>query len=116
MYNNFQEKVNAEALARKVDRTRLRLAASYQVSKFFWLTPFFIKQTEYYNVLTTYTGEFDSNGNQIVKEEGGKRNRIEPIFGLEFRVLLPGRRITEATIPNLGGPMPAQETPVPADL
>src|SRR5690606_36883712 len=104
-YNKFQEKVNAEAMARTVDRTRLRIAASHQVSKQFWLTPFFIKQTEYYNALTTYTGEFDAEGNQIVKEQGGKRNRIEPIFGLEFRLLLPSRRISEGTIPNLGGPM-----------
>ncbi len=102
IYNNFKEKIDPNSLSRTVDRTRLRLAASYQVSKIFWLTPFFIKQTEYYNVLTTYTGEFDANGNQIVKEEGGKRNRVEPVFGLEFRFLLPGRNVSENTIPNLG--------------
>lgn len=102
LYNNFQEEINADALSRTVDRTRLRLAASYQVSPIFWLTPFFIKQTEYYHALTTYTGERDADGNDIVKEQGGKRNRVEPVFGLEFRFLLPSRRVTENTIPNLG--------------
>lgn len=105
-YNNFKEKINADAMSRTVDRTRLRLAASYQVNKQFWVTPFFTKQTEYYNELTSYT--LDENGNQVVKEEGGKRNRVEPIFGLEFRFLLPGRRVTENTIPNLGN---LSETP-----
>ena len=102
LYNNFQEQVNPDALSRTIDRTRLRLALSYQVNKNFWLTPFFTKQTEYYNALTTYTGERDADGNDIVKEPGGKRNRIEPIFGLELRLLVPSRRITESTLPNLG--------------
>ena len=102
LYNNFQEQVNPDALSRTIDRTRLRLAVSYQVNKNFWLTPFFTKQTEYYNALTTYTGERDADGNDIVKEPGGKRNRIEPIFGLELRLLVPSRRITESTLPNLG--------------
>jgi len=109
-YNDFKDEKTSDE-TRTVDRTRLRIAASYQVSKSFWLTPYFMKQTEYINVLTTYTVEkdangnivYDSDGNEVLKENiGGKRNRIEPIFWLELRFLLPGKNVSENTIPNLG--------------
>ena len=110
-YNDFQPD-DFQTETRTVDRTRLRLALSFQASDHVWLTPFFIRQTEYYNVLPTYVNEVDGDGNLVLdpdgnpmlieKDPGGKRNRIEPILGLEFRLLFPGKNISESTIPNLG--------------
>ena len=110
-YNNFNPD-QAEVAARTVDRSRLRISLSYKVSPHFWVTPYFMKQTEYYNVLPTYMNELDADGNLVLdpdgnpvlieKDPGGKRNRIEPIFGLDLRFLLPGKHISENTVPNLG--------------
>src|SRR5688572_6170192 len=112
-YNGFREELTE---TRTVDRTRLRIAAGFQASKYFWVTPYFLKQTEYYNALTTYTDEIDADGNQVVKEQGGKRNRVEPIFGLELRFLLPGKNVSKNTIPNLGNltPVAPATPPTPA--
>ena len=88
LYNDFQKDNETLIEERTVDRTRLRLAVSYKVSSFLWLTPYFTKQTDYFNVLATYTGEFDADGNPIVKDEGGKLNRIDPIIGLDIRFIL----------------------------
>jgi hypothetical protein len=98
-YQDFKDD-NADLETRKVDRTRLRIAASFEAMPWLWLTPYFMKQTEYYNVITTYTGEFDQDGNPVVKEQGGKRNRIEPIIALDIRFILPCGRINHETIPD----------------
>ncbi|MBK0401453.1 DUF2490 domain-containing protein [Adhaeribacter sp. BT258] len=114
-YNNFNPD-QTEIATRTVDRTRLRITLSYKVSPHFWITPYFMKQTEFYNVLPTYVNELDADGNLVLdpdgnpvlieKEPGGKRNRIEPIFGLDLRIIIPGKNISEKTVPNLGnGPI-----------
>jgi hypothetical protein len=97
--------------ARLVDRTRLRLAVSYKATQNLWITPYFLKQTEYFNVISTFTPQLDANGKEVldsdgnvilIENKGGKRNLIQPIFGLELRFLLPGRHLSETTVPNLG--------------
>ncbi|MFC5269075.1 DUF2490 domain-containing protein [Adhaeribacter terreus] len=110
-YNDFQSE-DLQTETRTVDRTRLRAALSFQATERLWLTPFFIRQTEYYNVLPTYINEVDAAGNLVLdgdgnpvvveKDPGGKRNRIEPILGLEIRWLLPGKNVSDRTIPGLG--------------
>jgi hypothetical protein len=85
---------------RTVDRTRLKFAANFKATPYLWLTPYFIKHTDYYNVLDTFTGEIDDQGNQIIKEPGGKRNRIDPVFGIDIRFILPVRRINDDTVPQ----------------
>lgn len=86
---------------RTVDRTRFRFAASYKVTPFLWLTPYFTKQTDYYYVLDTFTGETDDLGNPVIKEKGGKRNRIDPIIGLDIRFIIKGKNTTDESIPQL---------------
>jgi hypothetical protein len=98
-YQDFKD-ADSEIETRTVDRTRLRIAASFEATKYLWLTPFFMKQTEYYNVLSTFTGEIDGDGNPVVKEQGGKRNRVEPIIGLDIRFILPCGRVNNETIPD----------------
>ncbi|KAA9333727.1 DUF2490 domain-containing protein [Adhaeribacter soli] len=99
-YQDFKEE-DPLIETRTVDRSRLRIAASYKVTPYLWLTPYFTKQTEYYYVLDTFTGEDDDQGNPIIKEKGGKRNRIDPIFGFDIRFIIRGKNTSDETVPQL---------------
>ena len=67
---------------RRIDRTRLRLDVTFEISDHFSVTPFFTKQTDYLETIEQY----DENGN--IKIPGGNLNEITPIFGLETRLIL----------------------------
>ncbi|WP_164891182.1 DUF2490 domain-containing protein [Botryobacter ruber] len=65
--------------ARTIARTRLRLGATLELTEQLRLTPYFIRQTDYYNVLAKY------DENNVLVEEAHKVNRISPIIGLELK-------------------------------
>src|SRR5690606_13555077 len=68
---------------RTIDRTRLRLNLTYELSNKIRVTPYFMRQTDYYFVLIPPV----YNDNNVLVEDGytSKRNRISPVFGLELK-------------------------------
>jgi hypothetical protein len=74
---------NADRDERTIDRTRLRLDLTYELTDKWRITPYFLRQTDYYFVQVA--PKYDEND---VLVEGGytdKRNRISPVFGLEVK-------------------------------
>ncbi|HSI90446.1 MAG TPA: hypothetical protein VK927_04980 [Adhaeribacter sp.] len=109
-FNNDFKDEQSGGLTRTVDRTRLRVAASYKATPYLWITPYFMKQTDYFNVLSTFTELKDANNNPVldddgnpvlVENKGGKRNRIDPVFGLDLRFIIHAGRQTDSTLPRL---------------
>jgi hypothetical protein len=62
--------------SRQLDRTRLRLDCQLVLNNFVALTPYFIRQTDYYLVAPALPA-----GNRAVS----RQNQVTPIYGLEFR-------------------------------
>lgn len=69
--------------ARTIDRTRLRLDLTYELTEKFRLTPYFIRQTDYYFV--EIGPKYDEEDVLIEPGYTTKRNRVAPIFGLELK-------------------------------
>jgi hypothetical protein len=64
---------------RQVDRTRLRLDCQLILNNFVALTPYFIRQTDFFMVEPALDAD-----NHIIRP-GGRLNQVTPIYGLEFR-------------------------------
>ncbi|MHC2990868.1 hypothetical protein OB13_04445 [Pontibacter sp. HJ8] len=71
---------------RTIDRTRLRLLITYELTEKLRISPYFMRQTDYYYV--EVAPKYDEN--DVLLEEGytTKRNRISPVFGLELKYTL----------------------------
>jgi hypothetical protein len=79
---------------RWVDRSRLRLDCLISFSDQVALTPYFIRQTDYFIVEPS----FDENNN--ITRAGGKQNHITPVWGLELRFsLFAGGEAFTRTLP-----------------
>lgn len=70
-------------LVRTIDRTRLRLDATYELSEKLRITPYFLRQTDYYFV--EVSPKYDENGMLLEQGYTTKRNRVSPVFGLELK-------------------------------
>ncbi|MDO6389445.1 DUF2490 domain-containing protein [Pontibacter sp. BT731] len=79
---DFGEETN-ELLVRTIDRTRLRLDATYEISDKIRVTPYFLRQTDYYFV--EVSPKYDEDGVLVEQGYTTKRNRISPVFGLELK-------------------------------
>ena len=80
--NEFGQDTN-ELLERTIDRTRLRLDATYEINDKFRITPYFLRQTDYYFV--EIGPKYDEGGLLVEQGYTTKRNRISPVFGLELK-------------------------------
>jgi hypothetical protein len=76
-YIDYQPDPAAEN--RRVDRTRLRLDCQVILSDHVAITPYFIRQSDYFIVEPA----FDQDNN--ILRTGGRQNHITPIWGLEAR-------------------------------
>lgn len=81
----LEQEVN-QLQVRTIDRTRLRLEATYELSDKLRITPYFMRQTDYY--FAEIGPKYDEN--DVLLEPGytTKRNRISPVFGLELKYTL----------------------------
>ena len=82
----------ADQEERTIDRTRLRLSLTYELTEKLRLSPYFMRQTDYYFVQVP--PKYDEN--DVLVEEGytTKRNRISPVIGLEVKYTLSGTPAT----------------------
>jgi hypothetical protein len=64
---------------RTIDRTRLRLGLTYEATERFRITPYIVRQTDYFFVEARY----DEDNKEI--DPAGKYNRVQPIVGLEVK-------------------------------
>jgi hypothetical protein len=73
----------ADREERTIDRTRLRLHVTYELTEKLRISPYFMRQTDYYFVQVA--PKYDEN--DVLLEDGytTKRNRISPVFGLEIK-------------------------------
>lgn len=71
---------------RAVDRSRLRLSLTYELTEKLRLTPYFMRQTDYYYVLVSPV--YDENEQLLEEGYTTKRNRISPVVGLEIKYSL----------------------------
>jgi hypothetical protein len=78
----FGEETNALHV-RTIDRTRLRLDATYEFSDKLRITPYFLRQTDYYFVQVS--PKYDEDGVLVEQGYTTKRNRVSPVFGLELK-------------------------------
>ena len=83
---DFSEAGSAPNEQRSIDRTRLRLDLTYEVTQKLRLSPYFMRQTDYYYVLVPPV----YNEQEQLVEEGytTKRNRVSPVVGLEVKYTL----------------------------
>ncbi|PKV66697.1 DUF2490 domain-containing protein [Pontibacter ramchanderi] len=79
---DFGDETN-ELLVRTIDRTRLRVDATYEISDKLRVTPYFLRQTDYYFV--EVGPKYDEDGMLVEQGYTTKRNRISPVFGLELK-------------------------------
>lgn len=68
---------------RTIDRTRLRLDVTYELSEKLRITPYFLRQTDYYFV--EVSPKYDENDVLVENGYTTKRNRVTPVFGLELK-------------------------------
>ncbi|WP_162051667.1 DUF2490 domain-containing protein [Pontibacter pamirensis] len=74
---------NIEAQERGIDRTRLRANVTYELTNKLRLTPYFMRQTNYYYALVSPV--YDEEEQLIEEGYTTKRNRISPVVGLELK-------------------------------
>ncbi|KAA9338613.1 DUF2490 domain-containing protein [Hymenobacter busanensis] len=67
---------------RTIDQTRLRAEVGIRLSDHVDLTPYFLRQSDYFITQP----QFDLNGNITIS--GGRRNLITPVVGLDLRFTL----------------------------
>jgi hypothetical protein len=80
-YNvDYHPQADAGAETRWVDRSRLRLDCLLGLSNYLAVTPYYIRQTDYYVVEPAFDEQ-----NNIVRP-GGKQNHVTPVWGLEVRL------------------------------
>ncbi|MFD2246156.1 DUF2490 domain-containing protein [Pontibacter ruber] len=82
LLSDYKKDENTSADERTVDRTRLRLGLTYELTEQLRITPYFMRQTDYYYVQARFDEDM-----QVI-EEASKRNRIVPIIGLEIKYSL----------------------------
>lgn len=78
----FGQETNA-LLERTIDRTRLRADVTYEFSDKLRITPYFLRQTDYYFV--EISPKYNEMGVLVEPGYTTKRNRISPVFGLELK-------------------------------
>jgi len=88
-------KADDNADQRTIDRTQLRAGVTYELTENFRISPYFIRQTEYYYVLVPPV--YDEDGTLLKDGFTTKRNRITPIIGLELKYTI-GRTPETASI------------------
>lgn len=71
------------AKERTVDRTRLRISLNYELSEKLSLTPYFMRQTDYYFIMIP--PRYDENEQLVEQGYTTRRNRIAPVVGLEVK-------------------------------
>ncbi|TXK50874.1 hypothetical protein FVR03_04265 [Pontibacter qinzhouensis] len=76
-------KSTSTAEERTIDRTRLRFELTYELTENLRLSPFVMRQTDYYFVLVP--PKYDENDRLIEDGYTTKRNRISPVIGLEIK-------------------------------
>ncbi|WP_169336192.1 DUF2490 domain-containing protein [Pontibacter roseus] len=76
----------SDAEERTIDRTRLQLNFTYELTEKLRINPYFLRQTDYYYVQVP--PKYDEN--EVLVEEGyiTKRNRISPVIGLQIKYTL----------------------------
>jgi hypothetical protein len=91
-YELFLNKQFGQATAdleeRTIDRTRLRLSLTYELTEKLRLSPYFMRQTDYYFVQVA--PKYDEH--EVLVEDGytTKRNRISPVIGLGVKYTWSG--------------------------
>jgi len=68
---------------RIVDRSRLRLRLTYELTEKLRVTPYFMRQTDYYYVQVP--PNYNEDGQLLEDGYTTKRNRISPVVGLELK-------------------------------
>ncbi|MCJ8167529.1 hypothetical protein MKJ04_21990 [Pontibacter sp. E15-1] len=84
--SGFGGKKSMGTQERVIDRTRLRLNLTYEVTDKLRLTPYFMRQTHYYYVLVPPV--YDAQEQLVEEGYTTKRNRISPVLGLEIKYTL----------------------------
>lgn len=82
LFTNFRKETSTSE-ERFIDRTRLRLNMTLEVSTKFRITPYFMRQTDYYYV--EIPPVYDENNVLIENGYRTKRNRISPVAGIELK-------------------------------
>lgn len=71
---------------RYIDRTRLRLNLAYELTEKLRITPYFMRQTDYYYVLVPPV--YDEQEQLVEEGYTTRRNRISPVVGIELKYIL----------------------------
>ena len=80
------EEEDTQNQQRTVDRTRLRLNLTYELTEKLRITPYFMRQTDYYYVLVPPV--YDEQDQLVEEGYTTKRNRVSPVVGLEIKYTL----------------------------
>ena len=80
---DFNKEEGASNEQRYIDRTRLRLNLTYEMTDKLRITPYFMRQTDYYYVLVPPV--YDEQEQLVEEGYTTKRNRISPVVGLEIK-------------------------------
>ena len=96
MFFNIDYELQENAVSdRNMDRSRLRFDVLLPINNFITITPYFTRQTDFFEVEPAYDEK------QVLVRLGGKQNHITPIYGLELRyVFFEGRTPFSRTIPS----------------
>jgi hypothetical protein len=82
IFTNFRQE-SSLSQERFIDRTRLRLNITYEVNPKLRVTPYFMRQTDYYYV--EIPPVYDENDMLVENGYRTKRNRISPVIGVELK-------------------------------
>jgi hypothetical protein len=85
LLSDFGKDENLTTEERIIDRTRLRVNLTYELTEKLRLTPYFMRQTDYYYVLVSPV--YDENEQLVEEGYTTKRNRISPVVGLEIKYI-----------------------------
>ncbi|MHA6246644.1 autotransporter outer membrane beta-barrel domain-containing protein [Pontibacter sp. CAU 1760] len=83
LFSDFNQGERTAAQERAIDRTRLRLNLTCELNDKLRITPYFMRQTDYYYVLIP--PKYDEQEQLLEEGYTTKRNRISPIVGLELK-------------------------------
>lgn len=86
LLSNFNRQESMDAQERAIDRTRLRLNLTYELTDKLRITPYLMRQTHYYYVLVPPV--YDEQEQLLEEGYTTKRNRISPVIGLEIKYTL----------------------------
>ena len=80
---DFSEEEGVHNQERRVDRTRLRLNVTWELTEKLRVTHYFMSQTDYYYVLVPPV--YDEQEQMVEEGYTTRRNRISPVAGLEVK-------------------------------